>query len=161
MRETNGISRRTVLRTLGGLALGVGAGLFTSKSAWAEAPPEETVDATIARLFGGRTIADGSGMMKLELPPIAENGAVVPMSVQADSPMSEQDYIKNIYIIADKNRRPMSARFSFTPASGRAAAGANLRLGKSTNVRAIAEKSDGSLMMVKQAVKVTKGGCGG
>jgi len=99
--------------------------------------------------------------MKLDVPLIAENGAVVPVTVEAVSPMSPEDHVKHIYIIADKNLRPLTARFSFTPASGRALVGTNVRLGTSTDVRAIAEKNDGTLYVVKQAVKVTRGGCGG
>jgi len=37
----------------------------------------------------------------------------------------------------------------------------NLRLGESTDVRAVIEMSDGTLLQAKRAVKVTVGGCGG
>jgi sulfur-oxidizing protein SoxY len=123
--------------------------------------PEESVDATLKRLFGSRPIKDGSAMIKLELPLIAENGAVVPVTVEVSSPMTPQNYVKSIYVISDKNRRPLNARFNLTPALGQASVGTNLRLGESTEVRAIAELSDGSLLMAKREVKVTVGGCGG
>jgi sulfur-oxidizing protein SoxY len=97
----------------------------------------------------------------MELPLIAENGAVVPISVEIDVPMTPQSYVKSIYIISDKNRRPLNARFSLTPAMGQASIGTNLRLGESTDVRAVAEMSDGTLLMTKREVKVTVGGCGG
>jgi sulfur-oxidizing protein SoxY len=123
--------------------------------------PEEPVDATIKRLFGARPIKDGASSIKLDLPLIAENGAVVPVSVEVGSPMTPQSYVKAIYIISDKNRRPMNAKFTLTPAVGQAYVGTNLRLGESTDVRAIAEMSDGTLLQAKQEVKVTVGGCGG
>ncbi|HET7875960.1 MAG TPA: thiosulfate oxidation carrier protein SoxY, partial [Methylomirabilota bacterium] len=52
--------------------------------------PEEPVEATLKRLFGGRTIKDGSAVIKMELPLIAENGAVVPISVEVNAPMTPQ-----------------------------------------------------------------------
>jgi sulfur-oxidizing protein SoxY len=119
------------------------------------------VDATMKRLFGGRPIKDGSSSIKLELPLIAENGAVVPVSVEVNAPMTPQSYVKAIYIISDRNRRPLNAKLNLTPAIGQAYVGTNLRLGESTDVRAIAEMSDGTLLMAKREVKVTVGGCGG
>ena len=119
------------------------------------------MDATLKRLFGGRPIKDGSSVIKLDMPLIAENGSVVPITVEVQSPMNPANYVKNIYIVSDKNRRPMNAKFSFTPEMGAASVGANLRLGETTDVRAIAELSDGTLLMAKREVKVTVGGCGG
>jgi sulfur-oxidizing protein SoxY len=95
------------------------------------------------------------------MPLIAENGAVVPVTVDVQSPMTPSNYVKHIYIISDKNRRPLNAKFTLTPAMGTAHVGANLRLGETTDVRAVAELSDGTLLMAKREVKVTVGGCGG
>ncbi len=126
-----------------------------------ELQPEEKVEATIKRLFGNRPIRDGGGVIKVELPLIAENGAVVPITVEVQSPMTPANYVKNIYIISDKNRRPMNAKFTLSPEMGAAVVGTNLRLGETTDVRAVAELSDGTLLMAKREVKVTVGGCGG
>jgi sulfur-oxidizing protein SoxY len=123
--------------------------------------PEESVDLTMKRLFGTRPIKDGSAAIKLEMPLIAENGAVVPVSVEVTSPMTPQSYVKNVYIVSDKNRRPLNVKFALTPAMGQAFVATNLRLGESTDVRAIAEMNDGALLMTKREVKVTVGGCGG
>jgi sulfur-oxidizing protein SoxY len=160
------MTRRTWLGAAG--AAGVAAALpaLSPRSARAQGNlaslgPEESVDATIKRLFGGRPIKDGSSLIKIDLPLIAENGAVVPMSVDVTSPMTPQSYVKSIYVISDKNRRPLNARFNLTPAMGQASVGTNLRLGESTEVRAVAELSDGSLLMARREVKVTVGGCGG
>ena len=163
-----GVTRRTMLRILaalggGGLA-GLGLGGFAPARAQgnlASLGPEETVDATLKRLFAGRPIKDGASSITLDLPLIAENGAVVPVSVDVTGPTSPQRYVKAIYIISDKNRRPLNAKFNLTPAMGQAYVGANLRLGESTDVRAIVEMSDGALLQVKREVKVTVGGCGG
>lgn len=165
--EEAGLTRRALIRVLGGCGMalaGASAGLLGAFPAWAQVgkpEPEEPVAATLTRLFGSRPITDGSSVIKLDIPLIAENGASVPVTVDASVPMTPQQYAKTIYIIADKNRRPMSARFSFTPDSGQALVGTNLRLGGTTDVRAIVEMSDGRLLMAKRFVKVTVGGCGG
>jgi sulfur-oxidizing protein SoxY len=104
---------------------------------------------------------DGSGLVKLDVPLIAENGAVVPVSVEVNAPMTPQSYVKHIYVVADKNRIPIVTRAVFTPAAGLAYMGVNVRLGETTDVRAIVEQSDGTLLQVKREVKVTVGGCGG
>jgi sulfur-oxidizing protein SoxY len=164
----SGITRRTLLRALGALGLGglVGPTLGAARPAWAQGnlaslEPEEAVDATMKRLFGGRPIKDGAATVKLDVPLIAENGAVVPVTVEVHAPMTAQSYVKAVYIISDKNRRPLNAKFNLTPAMGQAYVGTNMRLGESTDVRAIAEMNDGSLLQAKREVKVTVGGCGG
>lgn len=160
------VSRRQVLRSMG--ALGVAAGLLGGRVARAEAQqagslaslgPEESVDATIRRLFGGRALKDGSAQIKLDLPLIAENGAVVPVTVEVTPPASTQ--VRAIYVISDKNRRPLNAKFNFVSGPATPMIGTNLRLGESTDVRAVAELSDGTLLQAKREVKVTVGGCGG
>src|SRR5262245_4046027 len=162
------ISRRALLGALGGLgASGLVARLpggprpVSAQGNLANLGPEESVDATIRRLFAGRPIKDGSSAIKLDLPLIAENGAVVPVTVDVTSPQTPQSYVKTVYIISDKNRRPLNAKFILTPDSGQAFVGTNLRLGESTDVRAVAELQDGTLLAAKREVKVTVGGCGG
>ena len=172
LMDNSGITRRALLRALGLLGLaglgGTWPGAPWTAHAQAQGPgslaslgPEEPVDVTMKRLFGGRPIKDGSSAIKLELPLIAENGAVVPVSVEVNAPMAPQGYVRTIYIISDKNRRPLNAKFTLSPTMGQAFVGTNLRLGETTDVRAIAELSDGTLLMAKREVKVTVGGCGG
>lgn len=164
-----GITRRRVLGALGaaGVAAASGGALTLRAATSAEAqtaPPlgqNEALDAALQRVFGGRPMKDGSGMIKLDIPLIAENGAVVPVSVEVNAPMTPQSYVKHIYIVADKNRIPIVTRVALTPASGLAYMGANIRLGETTDVRAIAEQNDGTLYALKREVKVTVGGCGG
>ena len=159
------INRRTMLGTLGafGAAAATGAlavGLPASAVAQ-QLGQQEGVQDALKRLFGARPIKDGSALVKLDLPLIAENGAVVPVSVEVQSPMTAQNYVKGIYVIADKNRIPVVTHVTLAPEAGAAFMGANIRLGETTDVRAIAEQSDGTLLAVKREVKVTVGGCGG
>lgn len=165
MTQDHSISRRAMLGTLG--ALGVAAatgGLVVAAPGTARAQQlglNETVDAALKRVFGGRPMKDGSSVIKLEIPLIAENGAVVPVSVAVESPMTPTSYVKHIYIVADKNRIPVVTRVALSPEAGRAFMGANIRLGETGDVRAIVEQSDGTLLQIKREVKVTVGGCGG
>lgn len=167
--EGGRVSRRGVLRALGLLGVSAavapflagGPGTASGQGNLGSLQPEEKVDATLKRLFGGRPIKDGSNMIKMDLPLIAENGAVVPITVEVQSPMTPTNHVKNIYIISDRNRRPMNAKFTLSPEMGAAAIGANLRLNETGDVRAIAEMNDGTLLMAKREVKVTVGGCGG
>jgi len=165
MIDGSRIPRRQALKTLGALGVGAAAsGLAPVKTAHAQAPTlgqNESVQDAMKRLFGGRTIKDGSAIIKFDIPLIAENGAVVPVSVEVNAPMTPQSYVKNIYVVADKNRIPIVTRVALTPASGQAYMGANIRLGETTDVRAIVEQSDGPLLQVAREVKVTVGGCGG
>ncbi len=121
----------------------------------------ESVQDGLKRMFGSRPLKDGAGAVKLDVPLIAENGALVPLSVEVDTPMTASHYVKHVYIVADKNRIPIVARATLTPESGQALVGATVRLGETGDVRAIVEQSDGTLLQVKREVKVTVSGCGG
>ncbi|HEY7495902.1 MAG TPA: thiosulfate oxidation carrier protein SoxY, partial [Candidatus Tectomicrobia bacterium] len=90
-------TRRDLLRALGligatGVAVSLGLGGFrkvTAQQARLGMPqPDESVDATLNRLFGNRPLSPGDGKVKLEAPLIAENGSVVPVTVEADLPMT-------------------------------------------------------------------------
>lgn len=141
------LKRRTLIALAGALA---------APAAHAAYPLAE---AELAKILAGRTPRDG--LVKLDLPAIAENGLVVPLNVDVESPMTEQSYVKALHIIAEANPNPLVASFRFTPASGKAAASTRIRLSETQNIIAIAELSDGQLYSTKAEVKVTIGGCGG
>ena len=75
--------------------------------------------------------------------------------------MTPASYVKTIWIVADKNRIPIVVRATLTPDAGQAFVGTHIRLGETTDVRAVVEQSDGTLLTAKREVKVTVGGCGG
>ncbi len=159
----DGVTRRAVVGGLGVLGAAAVVGTVTiPRAVSAQAlGMQESVEAAMKRVFGGRAIKDGSGLIKLDIPLIAENGAVVPVSVEVTSPMTATNYVKHVYVVADKNRIPIVTRVAFTPQAGQAYMGANIRLGETGDVRAIVEQSDGTLLQTKREVKVTVGGCGG
>ncbi len=161
-------ARRRALKTLAatGMALGgLSLGLLTPAQVLAAAPgmplPDEAVADTLVRLFGDRKPQPAGEHIKLDAPLIAENGSVVPIRIESDLPMAADNYVKHVYIISDKNRRPLNAKFTLTPESGRLSMATNVRMAGTTDVRVIAEMSDGTLWEAKQEVKVTVGGCGG
>ncbi|MFT4277250.1 MAG: thiosulfate oxidation carrier protein SoxY [Rhodopseudomonas sp.] len=117
------------------------------------------VDAEIKKLYGDKKFE--SGKVKLDVPEIAENGLVVPITVDVESPMTDADYVKAVHVFADGNPAPGIVSYKFTPACGKASASTRMRLAQTQNIICIAEMSDGKLYSAKSSVKVTIGGCGG
>jgi sulfur-oxidizing protein SoxY len=153
LRKKSSYSRRTILTAAG---LTAAASLIGSRTAVAE--PTD-VEAALKRLFGGRPMP--SGRLKLDVPAIAENGLVVPVNIEVESPMTADNYVRAVHLFADGNPAPNVYSYRFTPESGRAALSNRIRLAKTENVIAVAEMSDGTLFMARSEVKVTIGGCGG
>jgi sulfur-oxidizing protein SoxY len=117
------------------------------------------VEDEIKKLIPGK--APGEGKIKLELPSIAENGLVVPLSFDVESPMTDKDYVKRVMFFAEGNPNPLVATFNFTPLMPKASGQIRIRLAQTQNIVAVAEMSDGKVYQTKREVKVTIGGCGG
>jgi sulfur-oxidizing protein SoxY len=117
----------------------------------------EAMEAAIAEVVGERKLQDGR--VKLDLPPIVENGNAVPLSVSVESPMTETDHVKKIHVFNEKNPQPQVAVFHLGPRSGRAAVATRIRLADTQKVMAIAEMSDGSLWSASMDVVVTLAAC--
>jgi sulfur-oxidizing protein SoxY len=141
-------------------ALTLGAGIVVTLLAADDgmATPTEA-DAEIAKFTGGK--AAETGKIAIDLPEIAENGNVVPLSISVDSPMSAEDYVSDILIVSDGNPFPGVVKFALTPMSGRAEAATRIRLAATENVIVVAKTSTGKLYTARKLVKVTVGGCGG
>jgi sulfur-oxidizing protein SoxY len=121
--------------------------------------PEEPIAETMKRLFGGRPMKDGAALITIDMPLIAEDGASVPITVEVKSPMTPESYVKAIYILAEKNPRPLNVKIGLTPAAGQASVATRLRLADSGPVRVVAEAGDGSLSIATRDVRVTVAGC--
>jgi sulfur-oxidizing protein SoxY len=135
-----------------------GAAAFVIAPGAAMAEPAD-VAAAIAKAFGDKKATEGK--IKLDLPSIAENGLVVPLNFEVESPMTEKDYVKAVHLYAEGNPNPAIADYTFSPMSPKAAASIRIRLAKTQNIIAVAEMSNGELYTTKKEVKVTIGGCGG
>lgn len=112
-----------------------------------------------ASLFENRPVTNvGDEVLALDAPVRAEDAAVVPIAMRARLPHTAASHVSKLYLIIDNNPSPIAAIFSFTPQSGRAEIETRVRVDEYTFVRAIAETSDGRLLMRTRFVKAS-GGC--
>ncbi len=153
-------NRRILLKgTLAASAtsLAIGAGLLTPKAvlaAWPKAAFEATdVDSALTAAVGSSSASD-SAKIKLKAPDIAENGAVVPITVTSDIGGTE-----SISILVTENASPMTASFNLG-GNTEGYVSTRIKMGKTSDVIAVV-KADGKLYSSKKQVKVTIGGCGG
>jgi len=110
-------------------------------------------------LFGNaREILPADGVIELETPYRALDASTVPISVTAKMPQTEDRYIRKLTLVVDENPAPVVGTFHFSPANGIASISTRVRVNAYTNIRAIAETSDGALYMVAHYVKAS-GGC--
>jgi len=146
------ISRRHALSLLG-------AGAADTLFPHASFATTDMVAGRIAEITGGGAI--GNLDIYLDMPDIAENGNQVKVAFEIDSPMTEAEHVKTVYVLADGNPEPDVVQFNFTPAMGACSATTRMRLAKTQNVTVLAALSDGSFAKAETTVKVTIGGCGG
>lgn len=147
--------RQVLMAGLAGLAGGAG---LVAGAGLASATPEQVAE-EVKKTFAGKAATEGK--IKLDLPSIAENGLVVPLNFEIESPMTDADYVKSVHFFAEGNPNPLLAAFHFTPMMPKAAAQIRIRLAQTQNIVAVAEMSDGKVYTAKKEVKVTIGGCGG
>ena len=152
LRKLRKISRRNALLFIGGFT---GTAFFPSLSF---AQSNQALN-RINEITKGLGAAESD--IWLDLPEIAENGNQVKVNFEMDSPITESDYVKTVYILADGNPSPNVAKFSFTPEMGSCSAATRMRLSKTQNVYLLAENNNGQFLMTNAQVKVTIGGCGG
>src|SRR5690242_675457 len=142
------------------LALGVSSAAITLIG-WGESASAAAKEAAeqIAKFTGGKTAEKGK--ISIELPEIAENGNTVPLSVSVDTPMTADNYVSEILVVADGNPNPGVATFHLSPLTGKAEASTRIRLATTQNIIAVAQTSKGEFITNQKLVKVTIGGCGG
>jgi sulfur-oxidizing protein SoxY len=148
-------SRREFLRAAGGAAAGIGFGALVAVEP-ARATPAAMQDA-IGRVVGSARV--NPGKVKLELPPLVENGNAVPLAVRVESPMTEAEHVKAIHVFTEKNPQPDVVSFHLGPRAGRASVATRIRLADTQTVVAIAELHDGSFWSASAAVVVTLAAC--
>jgi len=122
----------------------------------AEATPE-TMAAAIRNVVGAATVQ--TGKVKLEVPPLVENGNTVPMTVSVASPMTSDDYVKSIHVFNEKNPQPHIGNFYLGARCGRAQISTRIRLADSQKIVAIAHLADGSFWSATADVVVTLAAC--
>jgi sulfur-oxidizing protein SoxY len=147
-------TRRDVLKIAGALAAGCAAPSVVV--APAEATPAE-MHAAVAGIVGDARIA--TGKVKLDIPPLVENGNTVPCTVTVDSPMTAADHVKAIHVFTEKNPQPYVISVALGPRAGRASVSTRIRLRDSQTVLAVAEMSDGTFWSERANVIVTISAC--
>lgn len=132
------------------VATAVGAGLLTPKIIFAASDSfKATSDATVSAAS-----AAAKGTFKFKAPKIAENGAVVPVSVDA----TNLNDVTNISFLVQTNNTPLAGSFNFAGALGFVST--RIKMGKTSPVTAVVT-SGGSVSAITSEIKVTVGGCGG
>jgi sulfur-oxidizing protein SoxY len=142
-------TRRAVLAAIGG----AGAALMVRP---AQATPE-TMKSAIRQIVGEASVKPGK--IKLDLPPLVENGNTVAMAVTVDSPMTAKDYVKAIHVVTEKNPQPNVISVKLGPRAGKADIQTRVRLADTQTVIALCEMSDGSFWSDKLDVIITLGAC--
>ena len=138
--------------------LGLAALLVVPRALLAAAWPETAFASTSASeamsaLFGSDQITETSAI-SLGAPEIAENGAVVPVSVE-----TTLENVESVSIVVEKNPRPLAVSFEI-PAGTLPDVACRIKMGETSNVLAVV-KTDQGLFSASKEVKVTIGGCGG
>lgn len=145
-------TRRHFLKAAGSAAVAVP--LVTLRCA--EATPA-MLNSAIRNVVGEAPVH--SGKVKLDIPPLVENGNAVPMTVSVDSPMTADDHVKSIHVFNEKNPQPHIGNFYIDPGAGRAQVSTRIRLADSQKVTAIAQLSDDSFWSASVEVVVTLAAC--
>ncbi|SFG95273.1 thiosulfate oxidation carrier protein SoxY [Neptunomonas qingdaonensis] len=151
------INRRTVVKAIATGGALIGASVLMPKIAFAawskDAFQAKEQTAAMNALFDSAT-PEESAEVTLKAPDIAENGAVVPVTV-----VSTLSGVESMSIFIEGNPSPLAAEF-IIPAGTKADVSTRVRMGKSTKVTAVV-KANGKLYSAAKEVKVTIGGCGG
>jgi sulfur-oxidizing protein SoxY len=154
MREPDISTRRQFLGLAGGVAALGAVPMVTLRPA--QATPA-MLAAAIRNVVGGAVVR--TGKVKLDIPPLVENGNTVPMTVSVTSPMTPDDYVKSIHVFNEKNPQPNIGNFYLGPRAGRGQISTRIRLADSQKIVAIAQLSDGSFWSASIDVVVTLAAC--
>lgn len=149
--------RRSGLTRRAALAAGAATLLPITGQAGAQSAPRDTMAAVEQAVLAGR-VPLSSGVM-IDMPPLSENGNSVDLSVKIDSPMSNEDHVTAIHVLAEKNPIPRVASFRISPRAGRAEVGTRIRLAETQTIVVLAETSRGAVHRGAREVIVILGAC--
>jgi sulfur-oxidizing protein SoxY len=111
----------------------------------------------IAKVTGNAQVRRGK--VKIDIPPLIDNGNAVPLSVEVESPMSAADHVKAIHVFTERNPQPYVLTAHLGPRAGKARLATRARIGDTGEVIAIAQMSDGSFWSESVRVVVTLSAC--
>jgi sulfur-oxidizing protein SoxY len=153
MTSNDDTTRRDFLIASAALTSGAMLSLTTRP---ASATPE-TMRAAIKQVVGDAS--PQKGKVKIDLPPLIENGNAVALTVAVESPMTAEDHVKAIHVFTEKNPQPNVMAIHLGPRAGRATVSTRIRLADTQKVIAIAQMSDGSFWSDELEVVVTLAAC--
>jgi sulfur-oxidizing protein SoxY len=142
---------------LGGAQLIGAAGLLSMIGASTAHATPVSMLAAIKGVIGDAALRKGK--VKLDVPPLVENGNSVTTVVSVESPMTAEDYVKAIHVFNEKNPQPNVISVRLGPRAGRAMFSTRIRLADSQKIMAIAEMSGGSFWSDEADVVVTMAAC--
>lgn len=148
------LSRRRWLKRIQSLSIFALGTWFSPLNVLAK---KEDATKAIQEITGGKPIIDGK--VKLVIPPLVENGNLVVLKLSVESPMTANDYVKSVHVIAEGNPLPNIFTVHLTPRSGTANITTRVRLADSQTVWAIAQMSDGSFYQGSAETLVTLSAC--
>jgi len=137
--------------------------LGVAGTAHAQLPPnigelrKQALDEAIRKVVGNAQVRHGK--VKLDLPPLIDNGNTVPLSVEVESPMTAADHVRAIHIFTERNPQPYVLTAHLGPRAGRARIATRARIADTGTVTAIAQMSDGSFWSDSVRVIVTLSAC--
>ena len=97
--------------------------------------------------------------VQLLAPVLADNGTLVPVTVQVQSPMTPQDHVTHIHLLSQRNPVTRMAVFHLGPWNGRAEVSTRLRLAGTQQVVALARLSNGEFRYGQMEIIVTESAC--
>src|SRR5215475_5104691 len=147
-------TRRDLLKLSAGAAVAGAVPIITLRRL--QATPA-TLNSAIRNVVGEAQVQQGK--VKIDIPPLVENGNTVPMTISVTSPMTGSDYVKSIHVFNEKNPLPNIGNFYIGAFAGRAQISTRIRLADSQRVVAIARMSDGSFWSASADVIVTLAAC--
>jgi sulfur-oxidizing protein SoxY len=147
-RQT-GATRRDVLAAGAGAASLIAAGPLRAST--------DPMQEAIREFVGEAQVRPGK--VKIDVPPLVENGNSVPVTVSVDHPVTESEFVKAVAIFNEKNPQSNVATFQLSPRAGRASVSTRMRLATSQKVTAVAELSDGTFWSDSADVLVTLAAC--
>jgi len=143
------------LRVVGMIALAVALSSAIAQRPWAAEASDPWPD-LVRDVFAGRHLADGTGLIAIEMPARAEDAGIVPVTLSATIPPDDKRVPVAFTLVIDMNPAPVAATFKVGP--GVTTISTRVRVNDYTNVHAVAELSDGQLYAVSTFVKAS-GGC--
>ena len=148
-------SRRSFLARSAGIAAGAAAlSILPRAPLWAS---PQAMHELIRKIVGEAPLQ--TGKVRLDVPPLVENGNAVPLTVSVESPMTAADHVKALHIINEKNPQPHVISVTFGRYAGRAGVSTRIKLADSQRVVALAEMSDGSFWSASADVIVALAAC--